>query len=68
MECSIYLHVWVKSKFFDNSNLITLVDIQRLHGNGKRFLSVSEGGYISFEKSFLAVPYCFIKFFHLQQS
>ena len=35
----ILLHVRVKSMFFDNSNLIISVGIQRLHENEKRWIN-----------------------------
>ena len=41
IECSIYLHF--KSKFF-TINLIILVDMQRLHENGKEFYVFLTGG------------------------
>ena len=58
----------LSQSFSDNSNLIILVDIQRLHENGTRISCVSNGVYILFKRSFLAVTHCFIKLFHLQQS
>ena len=66
MECIIYLHIWLSQGFSDNSNLIMLFDIQRLHENGKR-IYVFHGVYILFKRSFLSAPHCFIKLFHLQQ-
>ena len=54
--------------FSDNSNLVILVDIQRLHENGKWILCVSNGVYILLKRCFLAAPHCFIKLFNLQQS
>ena len=39
----LYLHVWNKSKFSDNSNLVILVDIQRLQENSKWILCISHG-------------------------
>ena len=49
----LYLHVWLKSIFFQ-SNLTILVDVQRCM---KTIYDV-----------YFAVPHCFIKIFHLQQS
>ena len=57
--------VGLSQSFFDKSNLIIWVDIQRLHENGKWILRVFNGFYILFKWSFRAVAHCFIKLFHL---
>ena len=49
---ALYLHVRVKSKFSDNSNLIILVDLQRSHENGKWILFVSNGVYTLLKRAF----------------
>ena len=61
-------NVGLSQSFSDNSNLIILVDIQRLHENSKWILCVSNGVYILFKINFLAATHCFIKLFHLHQS
>ena len=57
----------LSQSFSNNSNLIILVDIQRLQENGKWILCVSNGIYILFKRNFIVAPHCFIKLFHLQQ-
>ena len=53
--------------FFNNSNLIILVDIQRLHEKSKLILRVSSGAYILFNGRLLTALHCFIKLLYLQQ-
>ena len=55
--------------FSDKSNLIILVDIQRLYENGKCILCVSNGVYVFLKKlSCCSTQNYSTKLFHLQQS
>ena len=58
----------LSQSFSDNSNLIILVDIQRLHDNGICISCVSNRVYVLFKRSFLVAPHCFIKLLLLRQS
>ena len=66
MECKCLK--CLSQSFFNNSNLIFLILIQCSHENSKSILIVSNGVYILFKRRFPAVPHCFIKLFHSEQS
>ena len=70
MEFSITCLCLGKVKVFsDNSNLKNLLNVQCLHGNGKRSIGARNGERLYFVyKTVFAVTHCIRKTFHLQQS
>ena len=63
MQLSLRQNSMIAKKIAFNElfNLIIIVDVQRLHENGKLISYVSNGVYTLSKKSFLADPQCFIK-------
>ena len=64
MEFSV-ISLCLSQIFSNNSSRAILIDVQRLHGNGKWIICVSNGAYTLFNKTFLllltGLSKCFIQ-------